>query len=159
MRRNLWTFLSFTIHCLKHSLELFLAEFSMLNNKYLKFGGGRFGCTGIIWDLNIKQENGHGPLTFSALWHQTQSISLTLVDYSQDLHWSSSRRTYTERRRSCYPRPALGPWHETSPGPYTWMVPRETQCPCMNLGGRQSVYQSQELRSIFLNSELKHFSQ
>lgn len=79
MRRNLWTFLSFTIHCLKHSLELFLAEFSMLNNKYLKFGGGRFGCTGIIWDMNIKQENGHGPLTFSALWHQTQSISLTLV--------------------------------------------------------------------------------
>lgn len=45
----------------------------------LKFGGGRFGHTGIIWDVNIRQENGHGPQTFSALQGQTQHISLTLV--------------------------------------------------------------------------------
>lgn len=75
-------------------------------------------------------------------------------DQSQDLHGSSSRGTHTERRRSWYPRLALGPSHETSPGPCAWMVSGETRggatCPCMRLGDRQSVHQPQEL---------KHFSE
>lgn len=167
MRRNIWTFLSFTIHCLKHSFELFLAGFSMLNNKYLKFGGGRFGCTGIIWDMNIKQENGHGPLTFSALWHQTQSISLTLVTTPRicigaapGVHTQNATGVGTHGLLwGLDMKPpqahALG-WY---PGKPSVERVAPATCPCMGLGGRQSVYQSRELRSIFLNSELKYFSQ
>lgn len=45
----------------------------------LEFRGGRFGYTGITWDMMSKWENGHGPQTFSTLQGQIQHMSLTLV--------------------------------------------------------------------------------
>lgn len=118
----------------------------------LKFGGGRFRYNGIIWDVNIRREDGHGPQTFSALQGQTQHNSPTLVTTPR-VCARAVPRVHTLNTAGggthCLPQSGGLDYVRGKPG---WKEGKKegcwapASCPCMKLGDSQSLYQSQELK-------------
>lgn len=112
MSRNLWTFLSFAFHCLKRFLELFLAEFSVLNNG--------------IWSL--EKEDLDTPELAETL---TPGERMTMVHRLSVLF----RARFSIFHSSWWLLPGsalgccllLGPHCNASPNPCTWIMSRESQ--------------------------------
>lgn len=90
----------------------------------LKFGGGRFGYNGTIWDVNIRQENDH---RLSALFRTRPGIFHSPWWLLLGLHRGSSRGAPAKCHRSRLPLPAPGPCCNDLPGPPTWIISREGQ--------------------------------
>lgn len=112
------------LHSIARSVFLISCRVQIVEQGDLKFGGGRFGYSGITWDVNIRQENDH---RFSALFRTRPSIFHSPWWLLLGLHRSSSRGAPAKCHRSSFPLPAPGLCCNDLPGPPTWIIPREGQ--------------------------------
>lgn len=161
MSRNLWTFLSFTFHSLKHFLELFLAEFSVLNNGIWSLEEEGLGTLELFetWTSDRRMAMAH---RLSALFRVRPSVFYSpwwllpgsaSEEFLGCIHWTSQEQVPAACSRSLLQR-LPWPMHlDYVQGKSGWREGRRegcwppASCPCVRLGDSQSVYQPQELKS------------